>query len=290
MPVVKISGLTYADKGRILLDSIDLAMEQGGFLGIFGSDGSGKTTLLHVLMGFLTGYEGTAHVFEKEAGRWSEKERSQVRFVPDGILLEHGMTVEDYLKFAAHAASDYDVKLQDELCHEFEIPMNGRLLGLTYQENKFAQIIAAVCAKPKLLILDEPVNFLSEKGYSAFLDKLARWNSSGMSIILAAEKYADVRGYCKSYAYLHEGKIVSSGKVPQPDIMWKVITVMGKVSDGFEDTMEQCVSERKDHASFLYRGDMKKLPNLLERLDGRDFVVEEVSLEEQLDMDFSRWE
>lgn len=288
--MIRISGLTYADKGRTLLDSIDLTMKPGGFLGIFGPDDSGKTTLLHILMGFRTEYEGTAHIFGKKADAWDAEERSQVRFVPDGILLEQGMTAGDYLKFAAHAASGYDDKLQGELCREFEIPIDGKLLELTYQENKFVQIIAAACAKPKLLILDEPVNFLSKRGYRALLDKLRQWNQSGMGIILAAEQYAHIRGYCRSYAYLQEGKLVSSGEVPQPDTRWKMITVAGKVPGEFQEAMEQCVSEREGRASFLYRGNMKGLPNLLSRLGDADFVVEEMSLEEQFDLDFSRWE
>lgn len=290
MPMIKISGLTYVDKGRTLLDSIDLTMKQGSFLGMFGPDDSGKTTLFHILMGFQAEYEGTAHIFGKKANEWDAKERSQVRFVPDGILLEHGMAVGDYMRFAARAASSYDEKLQGKLCDEFEVPMNGKLLELTYQENKFVQIIAAVCAKPKLLILDEPVNFLSKDGYRALLDKLKQWNQSGMGIILAAEKYAHVRGYCRSYAYLREGKLVSSGEVPQPDTRWKVITVTGEVPNCFRDTMEQCISECEGRASFLYRGDMRRLPNLLGRLDNADFMVEEMALEEQFDLDFSRWE
>lgn len=288
--MLKLSELSYAQNGKNILNSIDLSIKQGDFLALFGPDDAGKTTLLHILMGFLTKYEGTAEVFGKSADTWGPEERGQVRFVPDRILWEPYMTAGDYFRFVRSASPVFDEKMQKELCSELEIPMEGRLLELTYQENKFVQIIAAVCVQPKLLILDEPANFLGTQGSRMLLDKLQQWNRSGMGIVLAVEQYEHAKGFCKSYAYLKEGSLIAAGKVPQPDVRWKVITVEGKSPVGFQKAMDQCIGEHNGHTSFLYRGDMKKLSDQLKRLGSKDFAVEEMTLEEELEMDFSRWE
>lgn len=287
--MIKITGLSSRYHGQQLLNQVDLSMAEGDFMALCGEDNAGKTTLLHILMGFRRNYEGTAYFYGKSAGRWTSKERALVRFVPDNILWEQKMTGRDYLQFAKAASPAYDEKQQEELCREWEIPVNRPLLSLTYQENKRIQIIAAACAKPKLLILDEPMNFLGKEGYRFLLEKLRIWNQQGMSILLAVQQYAHARGYCRNYAYMKEGRLVKESKVPQPDLRQKVITVRGGVPEAFRASMERSISSTRGQECFLYQADMCRLPSLLKLLD-TDYIIEELTLEQEIEMDFSKWE
>lgn len=290
MKIIDIKGLTNLYNRKEMLQQVDLEVKKGDFVAIIGADDSGKTTLLHIIMGFIRKYQGNVQVLGKQPDNWNREDRSRIRYVPDNILWERNMSVDEYLKMAKTNSSYYNEELQNELCEEWEIPLQDELLNLTYQENKFVQIIAAVCAQPELLILDEPMNFLGTQGYRQLLDKLKQWNEAGMTILVAAERYEHVRGYCTSYAFLREGILEPLQKVPEVDKRWKVITVFGEVADSFRRAMDQCIREDYGRTVFLYTEDMDKLPELLKRLRPMDFIVEEMTLEEEVEEDYSRWE
>lgn len=192
--------------------------------------------------------------------------------------------------FARKAALRYDQELQSRLCEEFAVPLDGQLLDLTYQENKVAQIVTALCANPDFLILDEPMNFLDSGTYLKVLDLLQERNQKGMGILLAAEKYEDAKGRCGSYAYLKEGKIIASGEVPDPDYRKKIVTITGGRQEGLNAVMDKVADMGEEKAAYLYGGAMEELPAILNEAGGRDFTVEELTLEEELEEDYSRWE
>lgn len=279
----------WYDKEQIL-NRVSFTVKKGDFFALFGPDDAGKSTLLHILMGFDTDYQGSAEMFGKKANILNVHERNQVRFVPDDIIWESNSTASSYLKFIQAASIRYNMELQETLCSEFEIPLEEKLLEMTYQQNKLVQIVGAVCAEPNFLILDEPANFLEQKTYRRLLEYLKKWNQLGMGILIAVEKYADVRGICKSYAYLKEGIFVAMGNVSDNDVRCKVVTITDGNAEYLEKNMEQCIEEHGNKKIYLYKREMNRLADILSKSECSDWIVEEMTLEEELESDFSRWE
>lgn len=279
---MELNNISYFYGKRQVLDGITLHIDEKHFTVLFGADDAGKTTLLQLIMGFVPGYQGDI--------LWGDEKPGIIRFIPDDIIWEKAMTVRQYMRFAGKAASKYDQELQSRLCEEFTILLDAQLLALTYQENKMVQIITAVCANPDFLILDEPMNFLDNDTYLKVLDLLEERNRKGMGILLAAEKYGDVKGRCGSYVYLKEGKIHAFGGVPNPDYRKKIVTVVGGRQESLRTVMDKVADLGEEKAAYLYQGAMGELPGILGEAEGRDFTVEELTLEEELDADYSRWE
>lgn len=289
MKIIQLESVSRTFGGENAISDVSLQMEQGDFMVLFGEDDAGKTALLHIIMGFDTAYSGTVRTLGKNPAEWTCEERGMVRFVSDGILLEKGMTGTDYLNMARSASLRFDEKLLEVLCERLEIPVQNPLLAMTYQENKLVQIIAAVCAKPLLLILDEPANFLEKKMYHLLLQLLRMWNRSGMSILLAAEQYADSENLCKSYGYLKEGELVKSGLADEMECRKKAVTIKGQATKGLQGLLGPCIGKKPDRETYLYSGDMERLPRILELAAGGDFFVEELTFEEEFNRDYTRW-
>lgn len=279
---MELNNISYSYGKHQALDQITLQINEKNFSVLFGADDAGKTTLLHLIMGFAPMYQGDIV--------WDSDKAPIIRFIPDDIIWEKSMTVGQYMGFARKAALRYDQELQSRLCEEFAVPLDGQLLDLTYQENKVAQIVTALCANPDFLILDEPMNFLDSGTYLKVLDLLQERNQKGMGILLAAEKYEDAKGRCGSYAYLKEGKIIASGEVPDPDYRKKIVTITGGRQEGLNAVMDKVADMGEEKAAYLYGGAMEELPAILNEAGGRDFTVEELTLEEELEEDYSRWE
>ena len=291
MKIVNLENISRKFGTKTALWDISFSMEQGDFLILFGADDAGKTTLLHILMGFDRGYEGQAQVFGMNPVDWGKEERSLIRFVPDGIVQED-MTGAAYLAMASEAAERYDRKLEKKLCDKLRLPIEEPLLTMTYQENKLVQIVAAVCARPMLLVLDEPKNFLGKTGYSLLLKLLAMWNQAGMSILLATEEYSHSEGCGKHYAYLKEGELIKWDNVDAKECRKKAITFRGEPEGTkkiLQGRVKGLIGKRADERIYLYEGSMNDLPQLIEEVGARDFIVEELTLEEEINRDYSRW-
>ncbi len=287
--MIEFCKVSVEESGKQVLNHVEFKVKEGDFFALCGSDDAGKTTLLHVLMGFHTAYTGKVYIMGTRPNNLNAEQRSKVRFVPDDIIWDRQLTAEDYFSMAREAAVNYDSALQKRLCDKYDVPIYNKLLSMSYKGNKLVQIIAAICARPRLLILDEPKNFLDRKSYKMVLEDLRQMNRSGTTILLAAEKYSDVEGYCTYYAYLKEGELVSSGKLIKRTRKCKIVTVRGGNVDFLEKHMERCISERRGEKVFLYKGDSQMLFLLLYKADCEDCTVEDMTLEEELDRNFDRW-
>ena len=160
---------------------------------------------------------------------------------------------------------------------------------MTYEENKLVQIIGAICAKPKLLIMDEPKNYLTTEKYRMVLEDLSRLNRNGVTIVMAVDKFNDLKGYCNRYAYLKEGALAGKGKIPGRISKIKIVTVRNGNIKLIEKYMAKCIAVRRDERIYLYKGDVQMLFAVLYKADCEDCMIEDMTLEERIDRDFSRW-
>ena len=296
--MVNITDVSFSYSGEMALSGVDLRIDAGDFLALFGADDAGKTTLLHILMGYLPKYRGAAEIFSKSANCLTKEEQNRIRYVPDDIIWE-SLTAAQYLSLWQAKSPGYDHEWQADLCEAFSVLPSVSLMNMTYNENKSVQLAAAICARPELLILDEPANFLDEKNYAFLLKALKRLNELGTTILLATEKYADAMGYCRRYAYLKEGSVKKCGTVPYPDCRQKIVSVSGGNKTYLEQSLGGVIQDafvKDEYAEagyarsvYLYDGEMGLLPNFLHRCACRDFTVEEMTFEEEIDQDFSRW-
>ncbi len=286
--MITISDLSFSYGNETVLQDVGLEVKEGDFLILFGADDAGKTTLLHILTGLLSPQQGSVTLFGKAAGQLTAQERSWLRYVPDEVVLEN-ITAADYFALWQSVTPEYDEVLQDELCEMIQVDPQVKFLNMTYGENKGAQLIAAMASRPRLLILDEPANFLTDKSWHQLLRVLKERHDDGTTIVLVTEKYADAGGYGSHYAYLKEGTVKQYAAVPVPDYRWKVVTMEGGNREVLNKLMNGC-EERGNQNICLYMEDITKLPLILQRAGGSDFRVEDTTLEEELDRDFTRWE
>lgn len=274
--------------GSVLSD-VNLSVEESDFLVLFGSDGSGKTALLNIAMGFDLDYEGQASLFGEDVRRLSRVNYRRVRFVPDDILRMEGMTGREYLEMAGAASVDYSKKIEAVMCGHFQISLDEQLLSMTYRNNKLVQITAAVAAKPQLLILDEPINFLDADTYHKLLRLLANWSKNLMGVLLVAEKYEQADGLARHYAYMREGRIVRTEAVPEEDFRTKIVTLTGGRAAELEPLLKTCIAKKNGRYTYSIKSSSESLMRMLSVCNCTDVVIEEMTLQEELEEDYSRW-
>lgn len=170
-----------------VLQGVSFRLTSGSSLLIVGPNGCGKTTLLKIIAGLLRPTRGTVLIYGANPN--TVEARKLFGIVLDHPILYRELTVEENLKLFA---SLYDVKDYDPNSDEIvEILGLRRWLKVKVGELSFgwrkrADIARAMIHRPKLLIVDEPLNGLDSNAAKTVSELLYSHVSENKGIVLAA--------------------------------------------------------------------------------------------------------
>jgi len=286
----ELENVSYILRKNQILNQISFTLKEKDFCVLFGPEGSGKTLLFHILMGFVPKYQGNVKFFGKDIKQFYKKEYGKIRFVPEGVAWEENMTISHYINMIKSTSAHYNQEIHEKLWEDFQLPTGIKMLDMTYQQNKLIQILVTICAEPSILILDNPSCYLEEDIYQRVLHYLRIWTRTGKIVLLSSRSYQLSSNYANCYVYLKEGQLVSFGRIKRPDYRQKIITVDGGDYSYLNKMMDKCIAEEKRKRVYLYKGEMKNIPDILNTSGCRDCTIEELTMEEELEEDYSGWE
>lgn len=153
----------YADK--VALDIPQLTIESGQLVGLVGNNGAGKTTLLRLVLDLIKATDGNVLSDGVDVSK-TEAWKSYTGSFIDGRFLIDFYTPEEYFTLIARLYGISDSDLQERL-KRYEPLMHDEILGTKKYLRDFSQgnrqkigIIGAMLIHPKVLLLDEPFNYL----------------------------------------------------------------------------------------------------------------------------------
>ena len=152
----------WYSEGRKVLANVSLELADHEVVGLIGLNGAGKTTFIKTLSGLLDSFQVETALWQGKSlifrNRRFKKERYTV------FSEDHSFQFFTFREYASYVATSYGKKLSDidELVHGFQFEEYTDILlkELSTGNLKKAYLITAFALKPKLLILDEPVNGL----------------------------------------------------------------------------------------------------------------------------------
>ncbi|HNP95610.1 MAG TPA: ATP-binding cassette domain-containing protein [Cyclobacteriaceae bacterium] len=150
----------------ILKINIDLEIEAGKLVTLYGESGVGKTSILRMISGLLQPDEGLIQVgdatwFDSSKKINSKPQKRDVGLVFQDYALFPNMTIRENLEFA----TDKDDPVIDELLSlmELEDLQDRKSDTLSGGQKQRVALARALVRKPKLLLLDEPLSALDRK-------------------------------------------------------------------------------------------------------------------------------
>ncbi|WP_333609422.1 ABC transporter ATP-binding protein [Arsukibacterium sp.] len=171
-PVIQINALQRAFDGRLVLNNITASANQGDVIALLGKNGAGKTTLLETILGFAVPELGEIRLFGTPSTEIAAREKQHIGFVPQQDELLEQLSPYEQLQLFERFQPNWDQQLCDRLCQSWEIPLARRISKLSVGQRQKLSIILALCHKPRLLILDEPVASLDPIARRQFLTEL----------------------------------------------------------------------------------------------------------------------
>ena len=194
---------------QTVLDHVSLSVTPGKIYGIIGRNGSGKTVLFKSICGFVLPDAGKILVRGKQVGKDVD--------IPQGIgiIIEHPGFLRDYSGFQNLKLL---ARLQKKITDE-KIKESIRLVGLDPEDKKKVGkfslgmrqrlgIAQAIMENQSILILDEPMNGLDNKGVDEIRKLILDLKKEGRSIILASHNREDIQILCDQVYEMDNGKII----------------------------------------------------------------------------------
>jgi branched-chain amino acid transport system ATP-binding protein len=230
MPLLETRDLTRRFGGLAAVNHVDLAVEDGEIVGLIGPNGAGKTTCFNLLSGFLKPTAGTVTFAGDDITGLKPYEivrRGLVRTFQLTTLFQE-MTVLENVLLGLHLSSRKGlgpvlftrrVFPPDEIARGREVLAFTGLASsadqlarsLPHGHQRVLGIAMAIAARPRLLLLDEPVTGMNLEESERVMALVKTIRDHGTTILLVEHNMKAVMGTCERIVVLNFGQKLIEG-------------------------------------------------------------------------------
>lgn len=241
--LLEVDGLSKTFGGLRAVDNLAFGVVDGEILGLIGPNGSGKTTVFNLIAGALRADRGRVHFSGRDITRETPSFRTRlgiartfqlVRPLPNLTALDNVLVARLYGRGRAMALREARNESMDllyliGLSAKAGTPANA----LTLAERKRLEIARALAARPRLLLLDEPLGGLTATEVGTALTLFKRIRTEGLTLVIVEHNVHAVRSLCDRIIVLNSGRLIAQGQPAEVLARPEVIEVyLGKVSRG----------------------------------------------------------
>jgi ABC-2 type transport system ATP-binding protein len=209
--IIEMKNLTKIYPNGRGIEDVNLEIYQGDIFGFLGPNGAGKTTAMKIMTGLIKPDRGSVKLFGYDIIEEYEKAMAHV-----GSLIEVAesypyLSAYDNLKQFARFYPGVDkhrieevleitgiYRYKEEKPRKFSLGMKQRL-GLA----------AAILSRPKLLILDEPLNGLDVEGMIDIRNLIKSLAKDGSTFFISSHLIHDVELTCTRIGVIYNGRILN---------------------------------------------------------------------------------
>ena len=224
---IQIENLKKSFGEKVAVDIEQYEIRDGEMLGLVGNNGAGKSTLFRLMLDLVKAVGGRVlmHPSEDEQGQGIAQGSVDVAqtedwkdwtgaFVDESFLIDY-LTPDEYFQFIGRISGRKQEEV-DTFLQDFEQFMAGEVAGqkklirnLSAGNKQKVGIVGAMLLQPKVLILDEPFNFLDPSSQSAIKRLLQEYNrKTGATILVSSHNLQHTVDICPRIALLEHGVII----------------------------------------------------------------------------------
>ncbi len=253
MALLETMNLTQMFGGLAAVSGLDLDVVESEILGLIGPNGAGKTTLFNVISGFYRPTSGKVS-FNGEvisglrpdqiAARGIARTFQQTVLFMRSSVLDNVVTgfhmhytcglVSQFLYRPSYKQQETEVKKQAAEILEFMglTPLKYELAqNLPHGHQRTLGICVALAAKPRLLLLDEPLTGMNPTETATTIGHMRQLKERGITVVMVEHDMKAVMSLCERIVVLNYGQKIAEGGYQQIQSDEKVIEAyLGKKS------------------------------------------------------------
>jgi ABC-2 type transport system ATP-binding protein len=215
---VELKGVTKRYNELVAVNNMNLTINTGEIFALLGPNGSGKSTTLKMLMGLVQPTVGSINVLGLDVQKNPVAVKQQVGYVPESPNIYEFLTGIEYLDFIADIYGVPTAEKRQRIIEYLKaLQLEGREGDMinSYSDGmrKKISLISAFLHKPKLLILDEPINALDPRSAKIVKDLLHELKMQGVTTILSTHVLEIAEALCDRIAIMYQGNILALGSM-----------------------------------------------------------------------------
>lgn len=238
--MVEVKNLVKEFDGFRALDGANMFVKKGAIYGLVGPNGAGKSTLLRHLTGIYRQNEGTVTI-DGEPIYENPGIKAKFAFIPDDIFYFMQADTIEMKRFYQGIYPKFDEQMFERLKEYFPtIDPKKNIRSLSKGMQKQVAFWLAVCTRPELLILDEPVDGLDpvmrRQIWSIIMADVSEHETT---VIVSSHNLRELEDVCDHVGIMHKGKIMIERSLS--DLQGSVCKIqaafqaeMPKLPEGFE--------------------------------------------------------
>lgn len=206
-------------KKKTLLKDINLKIQEGSLVLIFGGSGAGKTTFMHAVMGYEKANKG--EILYKQENLYKEYKRLkyEIGYVPQEILLNQSdtvyKTIEDSAKmrYPKELTKEGYRQMVMEVLEMFHLSRleKSQVRSLSGGEQKRLSVAVEYVGNPSLFFLDEPDSGLDAESSIILFQILRKIADQGKIVLMISHNPERGKEYFDSIIFLGKSKIDNVG-------------------------------------------------------------------------------
>lgn len=210
MNIIETKNLTKNFANTIAVDNVSIHVKKREIYGFLGLNGAGKTTTIRLLLGMIKPKKGSCLLFGEKPKQATEI-WNNIGYLVETPYSYPNLTIVENLEVIYRIRGLKDRNLINQIIDK---------LQLTHYKNKKEQYLSlgnkqrlglakALLHRPKLLILDEPINGLDPAGIveiREFLKDIAENNNT--TIFLSSHILSEIAKIATRMGIIHNGKLV----------------------------------------------------------------------------------
>ena len=275
--MLEMNGVTKTFGSFKALDNLTLTVPQGAVYGLVGPNGAGKSTAIRHLTGIYRPDSGTVQV-DSQPVYENPAVKADIGYIPDEIFYFPSATMEDMRKFYKGIYPRFDDGLYNRLYDIFRLPKNGQIRRFSKGMQKQAAFHLALAMRPKVLILDEPVDGLDpvmrRQVMSLILSDVAEY---GTTVLISSHNLRELEDVCDHVGIMDHGQMLLEKSLADMQGTTHKLQIVGGVPEGLEILHESSSGRLK---TLICRGQAWEISTKAAAAKPAYFDVLPLSLEE----------
>ena len=267
------------------VQDLTLDVPEGSIYGFIGPNGSGKSTTIRMIMNIILPDTGTIRVLGRDA---SSDVRDQIGYLPEerGLYkkMQVGRLLRYYGRLKGRSPADLDPVIKRWLG---KLQLAGwadkRIDQLSKGMAQKVQFIAAIVAKPTLVILDEPFSGLDPVNAESLRDAVLELRREGTTVVFSTHDMLTAEKMCDRIFMIFRGSKVLDGSLDEIQTQYAQDTVRVRLSGGAAAlTGLPEIESVNDHGNYqdlrLIGSPQALLQRLVQKTEVRHFEITKPSL------------
>ena len=206
--MIEIKELVKSFDGHRALDGLTLTVPDGAVYGLVGPNGSGKSTLLRHVTGIFRQDSGEVLV-SGEPVYENTAVKSRIFYIPDDVFYFTQATVADMIKYYRGFYPGFSPERFERLREAFPIDTNAPIRRMSKGMQKQAAFYIALCMRPDVLVLDEPVDGLDPVMRRQIWSIILSDNTEhGTTVLVSSHNLRELEDVCSHVGIIDRGRLL----------------------------------------------------------------------------------